>query len=470
MPEFPEFHRRVARLIAEPPVEPTPVSALHERARRIRRRRRTSVAVLVLVAAVAVVVGVWPRRSRSTLVQVGPPPSPTVAYVAADGVHVTGDTRVLAGPGATRPRWSPDGAWIAYQDRSNALWVVRPDGRAAHKIEDKAHRWDWAPRGVRIAVVHGNSSQLTVVDAERGERWSPPGRVDDFTWSADGSRVAYSVLIAPRAGGWVDDVFVARLGTPARPRCLPVPCPDIHQVEVHIGGRDVDTTVDVGVFFAGWSPDGSTLLVWPDENHSSSIAMDGLPLHELSADGGTTRPLTRTLVRRDWIAWSPDGRRLLTVESGGRMRGDSPRRIVECAVAAASCRAVADNAIDPAWSSDAGRISFVQVAEHPPNNPDDWASQYAHRTLVVVASDGTRRADVPATSGAASPRWLDNGNILLVRDGGLSIVDPTTGRRNELVHTIGLGNDDVPPPNAYEATDLVGYAWTNAFAVAPASP
>ena len=224
------------------------------------------------------------------------------------------------------------------------------------------------------------------------------------------------------------------------------------------------------MLFAGWSPDASTLLVWPDENHSSSIAMDGLPLHELSADGGTTRPLTRTLVRRDWIAWSPDGRRILTVESGGRMRGDSPRRIVDCVVAAASCRTISDNAVDPAWSSDAGQISFVHTAEHPPNNPDDWPSQYAHRTLVIVTSDGSRREDVPATSGAASPRWLDNASILLVHDGGLSIVDPTTCRRTELVHAIGLGNDDVPPPNAYEATDLVGYAWTNTFAVAPASP
>lgn len=463
MSELPEFQRRVARLIAEPPVEPTPVSALSERARQLRWRRRTWVGVLVLVAAVATVVGAWPRGSRSTFVQVGPPPSPTVAYVASDGVHVSGSGHVMGGPGATRPRWSPDGAWIAYQDVSNALWVVRPDGGAAHKIEDNVHRWDWTPRGVRIAVVHGDSFQLTVVDAERDARWSPRGLVDDFTWSADGSRIAYSVLLAPRAGGWVDDVFVARLDTPQR-FCV-VPCPDIRKVVFHIGGRDVDTTVDVGVLFAGWSPDGSTLLVWPDENHSGSIAMDGLPLHELSAVGGTTRPLTRTLIRRDWIAWSPDGRRVLAVKSGGRMRGDAPRRVVDCSVAAASCRAVADDAVDPAWSSDASHISFVHVAERP-NNHNDWPSQYAHRTLVIVTTDGKAREDIPATSGAASPRWLDGRNILLVHDGGLSIVDPTTDEHSVLIPTIGLPND-VPPPNAYEATDLVGYAWTNMFDIQP---
>jgi Tol biopolymer transport system component len=460
MSEFPEFQRRVARLIAEPPVAPTPVSELHERARRLRRRRRSWVGLFVLVAAAAMVVGAWPRGSRSTLVQVAPPPSPMVAYVASDGVHVTGNGRVIGGPDATRPRWSPDGTWIAYQDSANLLWVVRTDGGAARKIEDQVHRWDWAPQGARIAVVHGDSYQLTVVDAEQGEQWSPPGRVDDFTWSADGLRIAYSVLIAPRAGGWVDDVFIASLDTPER-FCL-VPCPDIRQIVFQIGGRDVDTTVDVGVLFAGWSPDGRTLLVWPDENHSSSIAMDGLPLHELSATGGTTRPLTRTLVRRDWIAWSPDGRRVLTVESRGRMRGDAPRRIVDCVVAAAACRDIADDAVDPAWSPDGSSISFVHAAEPPPNNPDDWPSQYGLRTLVIVTADGGRRQDVPATSGAASPRWLDNRNILLVHDGGLWIVDPTTGRHTMLVDTIGLSND-VPPRNAYEATDLVGYAWTNAF-------
>src|SRR5438552_7978564 len=237
MSEFPEFERRVARLIADPPVAPTAVSALRERARRLRRRRRSWVGLFVLVAAAATVIGAWPRGSRSTLVQVAPPPSPTVAYVASDGVHVTGNGRVSGGPGPTRPRRSPDGTRIAYQDSANRLWVVRPDGGAAHKIEDQVHRWEWAPRGARIAVVHGNSYQLTVAGADWGTPWSPPGRVDDFTWSADGSRIAYSVLIAPRAGGWVDDVFIARLDTPER-FCL-VPCPDVRQVVFRIAGRDV---------------------------------------------------------------------------------------------------------------------------------------------------------------------------------------------------------------------------------------
>jgi hypothetical protein len=87
---------------------------------------------------------------------------------------------------------------------------------------------------------------------------------------------------------------------------------------------------------------------------------------------------------------------------------------------------------------------------------------------VVVTSDANQREDVPAISGAASPRWLDNRNILLVHDGGLSIVDATTHQQTVLIHTIGLPND-VPPRNAYEATDLVGYAWTNAFDIRPAT-
>ncbi len=148
------------------------------------------------------------------------------------------------------------------------------------------------------------------------------------------------------------------------------------------------------------------------------------------------------------------------------MRGDTPRRVVACLLATASCHTVADNAVDPAWSPDGAHISFVNVAEQPPTNPDDWPTQYAWRSLVVADTDGTSPHDIPNTSGAGSPQWLDNDNVVFVHDGGLTLVDEASGQQAELVHAIGLAGD-IPPPNAYEATDLVGYAWTNSFDLQP---
>jgi len=190
--------------------------------------------------------------------------------------------------------------------------------------------------------------------------------------------------------------------------------------------------------------------------------MDGLELHALAVTGGAARPVTLTLVRRDWITWSPDGQRFATVESGGRTRGDSTRKVVVCAIATASCRALADTALDPAWSPDGTNITFVHANEHPPNNPTDWPIQYARRTLVIATADGTHQHNIPNSSGAASPYWLDNHTILYVHNGGLWVVNQTTGQQTEVVHAIGLP-DNVPPPKPYEATDLLGFAWTNSF-------
>ncbi len=465
MPDLSEFERRVERLVADPPVAPTPVAMLQARASGLRWRRRVIAGAVVLVmvgGVLAAGVAVWPRGSKSTVVQVTPPGAvrTTVAYVAPDGVHIPNGVRVVGGTGATRPRWSANGAWLAYQDRAQGLWVVRADGSGARRVADKAQRWDWAPVGGRLGVERADSEQLTVVDVERSGSWTAPGRVDDFMWSPDGASIVYSALLAPRSGGWVDDVFVARLDTPER-FCV-VLCPDIRKVAIRVGGHDVDTGADVGVFFASWSPDGTTLLIWLDGNHSSSIAMDGLPLHELAVSGGITRPVTRTLIRRDWIAWSPDGSTFATVESSGRMRGDTPRRVVTCLPATASCHTVAENAVDPAWSPDGTHISFVHAVEQPPTNAKDWPTQYARRSLVVADTDGTSPHDIPNTSGAGSPQWLDNDNIVFVHDGGLTVVDEASGQEAELVHAVGLPGD-IPPPNPYEATDLVGYAWTNSF-------
>jgi hypothetical protein len=146
------------------------------------------------------------------------------------------------------------------------------------------------------------------------------------------------------------------------------------------------------------------------------------------------------------------------------MRGDKPRRLVVCTLAVAPCHLIADAALDPAWSSDGARVAFVHADEHPPADSSDWPAEYARRALVVAAADGSDPRNVPDSEGAASPTWLDDHRILFVHDGGLWVLDRTTGRLSELVHAIGRPGA-VPPPEPYEATDLTGYAWTNSFDV-----
>jgi WD40 repeat protein len=67
----------------------------------------------------------------------------------------TGKIKVIVeGNSATRPTWSPNGEWIAYQSDAEAapyIWLCRPDGSENHPLE---FRWAltprWGPEGDRI--------------------------------------------------------------------------------------------------------------------------------------------------------------------------------------------------------------------------------------------------------------------------------------------------------------------------------
>jgi dipeptidyl aminopeptidase/acylaminoacyl peptidase len=99
-------------------------------------------------------------------------------------VHVvetdTGQIRELAGQPKLRswqPRWSPDGAQIAFlsqQSGWNEVWLVRPDGQGLRRLTDLGADVDdlaWSPDGARLAaaVNRGGALHLVLIDAQTGE-------------------------------------------------------------------------------------------------------------------------------------------------------------------------------------------------------------------------------------------------------------------------------------------------------------
>jgi Tol biopolymer transport system component len=130
----------------------------------------------------------------------------TIAY-CKDGAIVirdgdgSGDRRVVASD-ATDPALSPDGARLAYVDRSNnAIWTVAVDGSDRRQLTDARQVEDrfptWSPDGSRLAFVHGSSGSrgVWIVDVDGGNPrlvWGYSGGLDAFPldWSPDGRLLA----------------------------------------------------------------------------------------------------------------------------------------------------------------------------------------------------------------------------------------------------------------------------------------
>ena len=99
-----------------------------------------------------------------------------------------------SGPGEgwlPAPTWSADSQWLAYFAQSDAplggLWVVRPDGKQKHALEDiRVIEWAWSPRGHQLIVSQIDGQEtvawLINVDSWHRQRVSLPVDARIFDW------------------------------------------------------------------------------------------------------------------------------------------------------------------------------------------------------------------------------------------------------------------------------------------------
>ena len=127
-----------------------------------------------------------------------------------------GAVRALTGtPGmADRgPRWSPDGATIAYVSERSGWWAVHlvgADGAGDRQLTDDAADWSelrWHPDGQRLVGVRGeeNAFALATVDVASGavEQLAPGGCWSAPDWTADGDVLAaFEGRALRRSCGW----------------------------------------------------------------------------------------------------------------------------------------------------------------------------------------------------------------------------------------------------------------------------
>ena len=191
--------------------------------------------------------------------------------------------------GASSPRWSPDGQWIAFMGRvgdSSGVAVARADGS-----------------GIRfIAAVSGTNHVLP----STGER---------LAWSPDGTRLAFvSSQAGPEQDANGDPMVITRYSY--KPTASEGLTRFDDNRRLHVFVADVATRrvtqLTSGDYYEHsiqWSPDGRTLLFV--SNHGADPdRVFNYDIFALDAASGAIRQLTHTPNAEYQPVWSPDGKRI----------------------------------------------------------------------------------------------------------------------------------------------------------------
>jgi dipeptidyl aminopeptidase/acylaminoacyl peptidase len=228
---------------------------------------------------------------------------------------------------SSNPKWSPDGQWLAFTSNrledKNQIFVINPAGGEAvqlTKSETAISNFAWSEDGKSIAytatepvpqiskdrkeylgdyeVVRKEYNYAHLWTLNVSEALSAPvvGKqrttkkdfsVDAFSWSPDGSKIAFSATVNPDLiQGVTSDVYLLNLTDDSVKKLVSQPGPDNNP---------------------RWSPDGKQIVFSSAMGNTTYFASNSR-LAVVPAEGGTPRSITDSFDENPGLVeWKPDG-------------------------------------------------------------------------------------------------------------------------------------------------------------------
>ena len=361
-----------------------------------------------------------------------------------------GEPRQISSGAGTFPSFSPDGKLIAYvtyhyneeaEQRPDAqgllesdLWVVDPSGGVPIKIataDAALAGFIWSPDGKFLAadgIIGINEIWIYRVPSDT----KPAGEPTRIT-SLPGNCLG---LLA----GWTpENELAAFIRTPYRSAVYTVPSS---------GGKAVQVTPDVTVYYPRWSPDGKRIyLRWMSENEDNPA-----PLVYVPQSGGTISRVSWSnsgigLTRVPGGGWniSPDGRKVVMIARG--VGSDDSLNFMDLRVLSlddgVSERLTSDESHEtyPCWSPDGQWIAFVEWKET--SNDEGFNAIYripaegGEPIMISSATDNIGDGAIDYSPDGKSIAFFSEGKIKTIPvEGGETRVlvnDVQSGRHSNLV-------------------------------------
>ena len=360
-------------------------------------------------------------RQELEPISVLPPVLGKLAYVQGGDIWVKdlpdGEPQRLTGDGSNgEPRWSPSGNWLAFR-KGDDVWIIHADGTNARRVP-AAPIWDctWSPVADRLAYISGQTS-LRVIEPDVLADTGPEGEgqvilqaaineqplttIQYPVWSPDERQLAY--VLHFRRPDALPDVSIGIADLESGPRELYAP-PSPSQDDLVL---------------AGWTPDGQSVLFWPDPSFSASALADGQPLLRLPLGGGKPVQVADSmLLHTDFRSSSPTGQHIALTVGAGRETWTN-KRIVLIYLETGGWKYLTDEAVSafsPTFSPDGSQIAYVAA----PDVGHVWGGNEAkagaaQRRIWVMNVDGSDQhplTDDPAYRDER-PLWSRDGTYVL---------------------------------------------------------